>query len=263
MKALRNLLVCEFAKLKRKKIFSFALLAAFIFPILGAALVTGFADVSFADMLSFVREDSGFLLLMPLLVILAANLFFFEQDSDTLKNLLCIPISQKQLVLVKLLVLLIFSVAFQIVGFAISMGITVLQHIPLTDFLLQFALTAATGVLLWAAALPCIILVIWFNKSYVLSVIIVFFYTLLNFGMHLSDAILMKPLGFNAGTLMPIPMIFRWLYQFGAPVGEIQTAFYHRFSPYFAPTSACFGVLLIEAVICIFLMIRIYQRRQI
>ncbi len=260
---MHDLIFCELKKLKRKKTFSLALLAAFIFPVLGTALVSGFTNVTFADMLSFVREDSGFLLLMPLLIILAANLFFSEQDNDTLKNLLCIPLSKNSLVLVKLLVLLIFSILFQMIGFAIIMIISALQHIALTDLIVQFILTAATGVLLWAASLPCIILVIWFNKSYVLSVIIVFFYTLLNYGMHLSDAILMHPLGFNVGTLMPIPLIFRWLYQFNNPIGEIQTAFYHRFSPYFAPTSVCFFVLLIEAAICILGMTLIYHHKEI
>lgn len=260
---MHNLIICEFKKLKRKKIFSFALLSAFIFPVLGSSLVSGLSNVDFASMVSFVREDSGFLLLMPLLVILASNLFFSEQDNDTLKNLLGIPVSRNRLVLVKLLVLLIFSLVFEIVGFAISMGMTILQHIPLTNLPQQFALTVATGGFLWAAALPCIVLVIWFNKSYILSVIIVFFYTLLNYAMHLSDAILMQPLGFNAGTLMPIPMIFRWLYQFNIPVGKIQTEFYNRFSQYFASTAVCFCVLLIEVAVCIFLMIRIYRRREI
>ncbi|TEB04866.1 ABC-2 family transporter protein [Pelotomaculum schinkii] len=260
---MRNLLLCEFKKFKRKKNFFLALLAAFVFPVLGSALVAGRPSADFAGMISFAREESNFLLLMPLLIILAANLFFSEHYNDTLKNLLCIPVSKNRLVFVKLLVLLIFSVVFQIVGFAISTGMTVLYHIPLTDFSLQFVLTAATGILIWAAALPCIVLVIWFNKSYILSVIIVFFYTLLNYAMHFSDAILMQPLGFNAGTLMPIPMIFRWLYQFNIPVGEIQTAFYNRFSPYFASTSACFVVLLIEAAVCALLMICIYRRREI
>lgn len=254
-----RLIKCEFWKFKRTKLFSLTMLAAFVFPIFNAALL---ADADFESIQSGVREGSGFLLLMPLLIILAAKLFFAEQDNDTLKNLLCIPISKKRLVLVKLLVLLLFSVAFQIAGFAVGTLISVSQNIPLTDFVLQFALTAATGILLWAAALPCIVLVVWFNKSYILSVIIVFFYTLLNYVMHFSDAVMMQPLGFNVGTLMPIPMIFRWLYQFYIPEGKIMTEFYNRFSQYFAPTSVCFCILLIEAIICTFLMIRIYQHRE-
>lgn len=257
---MRNLLLSEFKKFKRKKLFYFGILAAFIFPLFNAVLLS---DSTFASVQSGVREDNAFLLLMPLLIILAANLFFVEQDNDTLKNLLCIPVPKNQLVLVKLLVLLIFSVAFQLMGFAVSTVIAVSQTIPLTDFAFQLTLTASSGVLMWAAALPCIVLVVWFNKSYILSVIIVFFYTLLNYVMHFSDAIMMQPFGINAGTLMPVPMIFRWLYQFYTPTGEIQTELYNRFSQYFVPASVCFGVLLLEAAVCIYLMIRIYRRREI
>ncbi|MDU7337735.1 MAG: ABC transporter permease [Clostridium sp.] len=260
MRALRNLLLTEFIKFKRKKLFFFGILAAFIFPLFNAVLLS---DSNFASVQSGVREDNAFLLLMPLLIILAANLFFVEQDNDTLKNLLCIPVSKNHLVLVKLLVLLIFSVAFQLMGFAVSTVIAVFQNIPLVDVAFQFSLTASSGVLMWAAALPCIVLIVWFNKSYILSVIIVFFYTLLNYVMHFSDTIMMQPFGINAGTLMPVPMIFRWLYQFYTPTGEIQTEFYNRFSQYFVPASVCFGVLLLEAAVCIYLMIRIYRRREI
>lgn len=257
---MRNLLLTEFIKFKRKKLFFFGILAAFIFPLFNAVLLS---DSNFASVQSGVREDNAFLLLMPLLIILAANLFFVEQDNDTLKNLLCIPVSKNHLVLVKLLVLLIFSVAFQLMGFAVSTVIAVFQNIPLVDVAFQFSLTASSGVLMWAAALPCIVLIVWFNKSYILSVIIVFFYTLLNYVMHFSDTIMMQPFGINAGTLMPVPMIFRWLYQFYTPTGEIQTEFYNRFSQYFVPASVCFGVLLLEAAVCIYLMIRIYRRREI
>ena len=257
---MHNLLITEFRKFRRKKIFLLGILAAFIFPLFNCVLLS---DPNFASIQSGVREDNAFLLLMPLLIILAANLFFVEQDNDTLKNLLCIPVSKNQLVFVKLLVLLLFSVAFQLMGFMVGTAIAVFQKIPLNDFVFQFFLTASTGVLMWAAALPCIGLVIWFNKSYILSVIIVFFYTLLNYVLHFSDAIMMQPLGINAGTLMPVPMIFRWLYQFYTPVGEIQIAFYNRFSQYFVSAPICFGVLLLEAAVCIYLMMRIYRRREI
>lgn len=257
---MHNLILSEFKKFKRKKIFLFGILAAIIFPFFNAVLLS---DSNFASIQSGVREDNAFLLLMPLLIILAANLFFVEQDNDTLKNLLSIPVSKNQLILVKQLVLLIFSIAFQFMGFAVSTLIAVSQNIPLSGFAFQLSLTVSTGILMWAAALPCIVLVVWFNKSYILSVIIVFFYTLLNYVIHFSDAVMMQPFGINAGTLMPVPMVFRWLYQFYTPSGEIQTEFYNRFSQYYVSAPVCFGVLLIEAAVCIFLMMRIYQRREI
>lgn len=236
---------------------------AFVFPMLGTALIAKGNSTDFASISSFVREESGFLLLMPLLVILAVNSFFLEFDNNTMKNLLVIPIAKKDLIITKLLVLLVFSIAFQALGFGVSVVISFIYKIPLDNLGLNFALTIATGVLLWAAALPCITLVIWFDKSYLLSVIIVFVYTLTNYIMHFSEAILMKSIGFNLGTLMPIPLIFRWLYQFHTPVGEVQIDFFNRFSEYFVSTPICFSILLIEAIICIALMVRIYERREI
>ncbi|MGC6176459.1 ABC transporter permease [Lacrimispora sp. 38-1] len=254
-----NLVYVEFLKFKRKRIFTLGILAAFVFPFFNAAILS---ESDFSDIQSGVREDNAFLILIPLLIILAVNLFFAEQENNTLKNLLCIPVSKIKLVLVKLLVLLIFSIAFQITGFFVSTIYAVTQDIPVILPLFQFYLTASTGILMWAASLPCIVLVVWFNKSYILSVIIVFFYTLLNYAMHFSDHIMMQPIGFHIGTLMPVPMIFRWLYQFYTPSGDIQTAFYQRFSQYFASTSVCFSILLLEAIICTVCMIRIYSSRE-
>ena len=59
--------------------------------------------------MSSLFQLSAYLLLMPLLVILASNLLFEELDNDTLKNLVTIPINRTKLVLSKMLVLLLFG----------------------------------------------------------------------------------------------------------------------------------------------------------
>lgn len=253
----------ELKKFKRKKIFIFALLLAFIFPLLGTVLIIKGNSSDFSSINNFIREESGFLLLMPILVLLAINSFFLELDNNTMKNLLVIPISKKNIIISKLIVLLIFSIIFQIVGFGIGALMSLVFKIPLDGLGLNFILAIATGIVLWAAALPCITLVIWFDKSYLLSVIIVFIYTLTNYIMHFSEGIIMQPIGFNLGTLMPIPLIFRWLYQFNIPVGDVQIEFFNRFSEYFVSSPLCFSILLIESIICILLMIKIYKRREI
>lgn len=51
-------------------------------PVLYSLLLS---DSSFDDLMSVIREENGFLLLIPLTVVLAANLFFEEHDYDTLK----------------------------------------------------------------------------------------------------------------------------------------------------------------------------------
>lgn len=254
-----KLVQCEFWKLKRKGLYKIAFFTAVLFPVFNIMLLS---DGDLADIMSSVREESGFLLLIPILVIMAASLFFEEHDNDTLKNLMCVPVSKSRLVVAKVFVLFLFSVTYELAGFVISMLIAVAQGIALKGWILQLFLTFGTGILLWAAALPCIILVVWFNKSYIISVIIAFFYTLLGFALHLSDAIMMKPLGLNISTFIPVPMIFRWLYQFKEPEGKIMVDFYNRFSPYFVSTPVVFIILIAEAIICITLVARIYQKQE-
>ena len=157
-----DLVKCEFWKIKRKGLFKIALFTAVLFPVFNIMLLS---EGSLADVMSSVREESGFLLLIPILVIIAANLFFEEHDNDTLKNLLCVPISKSHLVIAKVTVLFLFSVAYELLGFCIGILIALAQGISLNGWALQLFLTFCTGILLWAAALPCIILVVWCNKS--------------------------------------------------------------------------------------------------
>jgi len=262
VKELLKLIICEFYKLKRKKTFYIAFFTSVIFPILYFIILT---DKNLDNMASVVREENGFLILIPLTVIIAANLFFEEHDYDTLKNLMCIPISKSLLTIAKIIVLLIFDIFYELLGYGIGIIMTFISGESLNGFLFQLFITFCTSILLWAAALPCILLVVWFNKSYIISVIIAFAYTILNYLLHINDAFIMVPIGLNIATFLPIPIIFRWLYQFNSinGAGKIMTDFYNKFSPYFVPTSIAFKILLIEAAICIVLMIKVYKKQNV
>ena len=80
-------------------------LTTFIMPLFYILLLQ---DASLDDLMSVVQEENGFLLLIPFSVIIAANLFFEEQDYDTLKNLMCIPVTKSSLAAAKLFVVLPF-----------------------------------------------------------------------------------------------------------------------------------------------------------
>lgn len=257
-----RLLLCEIRKLRRKKMFQLAFLTTFVMPLLYSALLR-YGDLD--DRMSVVREESGFLLLIPLSVVIAANLFFEEQDNDTLKNLLCIPVSKERLAAAKLILLLIFNVLYQLAGGLFTLLLAALGGLPLAGWRTQLLLTLGTGVLLWAAAMPCLLVVVWCNRSYIISVIIAFAYTTLNYILHISDAFVMVPLGLNAATFLPVPMIFRWLYQYHslADAGQMSIEFYHRFSPYFVSTPVVFAVLLGEAALCAGLLMAVYCRQQV
>lgn len=255
-----RLIECEMWKLKRKKLIRAAFFTAILFPVISSLLL---ADADLADIMSGVREDSGFLLLIPIMVILAAYLFFDEHNNDTLKNLMCIPVAKSRLATAKLSVLLFFSIAYELCGYIIGILIAIGKGISTDGLWLQLYLTFWTAIFLWAATLPCIILVVWVNRSYIISGIIAFFYALLGYALHLSDAVMMKPLGLNITTLIPVPVIFRWLYQYTVPEGKTQIAFYRRFSPYFISTPVVFLIMFAEAAICIFIMNRIYQKQKV
>lgn len=260
-----KLILCEFAKLKRKKLIQAAFLTTFILPLFYALLIK---SPSLDDNMSVVREDTGFLILIPLLVVIAANLFFEEHDYDTLKNLLCVPVKKSRLALAKLLVLLLFATAYQLTGYGISLFITVISGASLEGWGLQFLLTLATGILLWGAAMPCILFVVWFNKSYIISVIIAFVYTTGGYIMHISEMFIMVPLGCNIATFLPVPIIFRWLYQFHLMEiderhGTVFLEFYNRFRPYFVPTHMVFIILFAETALCMALMIKVYRKQSV
>lgn len=255
-----RLIICEFWKLKRRRLFQAAFLTTFVMPILYALILS---DADLGDMMTVVREENGFLILIPLSVVIAANLFFEEHDHDTLKNLMCIPVTKGRLAVAKLIVILIFDVAYEFAGYGITILLAAVSGIPLNGWELQLFITFCAGILLWAAAMPCIFLVVWCNKSYIISVIIACAYSVLGYLLHLGDTFTMVPLGLNAATFLPVPIIFRWAFQFHSIEGEgqIMTEFYNRFSPYFVSTPVAFAILLTEAAVCTVLMTRVYQKQ--
>ena len=89
--------------------------------------------------------------------------------------------------------------------------------------------------------------------------IIAFAYVTLNYILRINDSFLMVPAGLNLPTFLPVPMIFRWLYQFHSieNVGEVLAEFYERFQPYFISGPLVFTVLLSEAAVCIALIIQV------
>ena len=104
-----KLIKCEFLKLKRKPLVLISLLLSVFMPLAYAFFLADVnTDVDAVNgVMSSLFQLSAYLLLMPLLVILASNLLFEELDNDTLKNLVTIPVNRTKLVLSKMMVLLL------------------------------------------------------------------------------------------------------------------------------------------------------------
>ena len=164
-----NLILCECKKFKRRQIFILATLAAFIFPIIITALFWNTPDPDFENLFAGIVDYGDFLLLLPILVIVASSMFFTEQDNGTLKNIEMVPVSRNQIVISKLSVMLILAVVYTVGGYLASAVCAKILGMILTGFLTKLILSIALGIMTYIAALPCILLVVWFNKNDIIS----------------------------------------------------------------------------------------------
>lgn len=176
-----NLIRCEFWKLKRKMFVQLVLAASFLFPIPLTAIIyylntaqNKYATKAAAfDALWQSVIGFGMLLLLPcILGIVAALLFFMERDNDTFKNLRTIPITSSQMVIAKCIVLLLLSIAFCISSTVASI-LCGFVFFGVTDILFKVLFSAIYGLLIAISALPLILLIIFFSRSYIFSIIIV------------------------------------------------------------------------------------------
>lgn len=74
-------------------------------------------QVNYDNLFSGIVDYGDFLLLLPILVVIATSLFFTETDNDTLKNLTTIPVSKGKIVVAKIGVMAIISVSYTLLGF--------------------------------------------------------------------------------------------------------------------------------------------------
>lgn len=261
-----DLVFCEFAKLKRKPMTLASSFLSILIPVIYTLLLSDARTSGEAveGIMSSLFQLSAYLLLMPVIVVLASSLFFGEQDNDTLKNLVTVPVTRPRLAIAKLLVLLVFSILFMAVGGFMSMVILILQGWELTGFWTLFFVGIGESVMMWAGALPCILIVVALNKSYIISVIITFFYTIVNYLLAANDRLLTQPFGLNPGTLLPGPLSMRWIFQFYSVDNSSaeMTALLAKIGPYFLDAKQALGVAVMEAAVFLTLIAVVYKRQR-
>ena len=259
-----KLIKCEFYKFKRRSLFVLATLVALVFPVVMTALYWNIpTQVNYDNLFSGIVDYGDFLLLLPILVVIATSLFFTETDNDTLKNLTTIPISKSKIVVAKIGVMAIISVAYTLLGFFASVLCSKILGIAMENMAQKFVLSIGLGIMLLAAALPCVALVVWFNKSDLISIVITLFYTIINYVIHVTDIGMLTPVGVNIGTILPIPVINRWIYQFYDEGNGAAAEFYNTMRPYFVPTHICVCIIALFLFVSIYAIIKIYNRREI
>lgn len=174
-----------------------------------------------------------------------------------------VPVSKPALAMAKMALLFLFAVAFMAVGGLVILLIVLAAGWEPVGFLRLFFVGVGQGIMMWAGALPCILLVVLLNRSYIISVIVTFFYTAVNYIFGLSEAFTTQPFGLNLGTLLPgpadLPLVLsvsRFLQCQRRDAGTSGAV-----SPYFVTTAQAFLVTGAEAVVFLALIALVYKRQ--
>lgn len=258
-----KLIRCEFWKLRRKHFVSFVVFAALLFPIPFTALVLAGSVGNFSgfDAVFGLLLTLGEPVMLPVVLgIVAAMLFFMERDNDTLKNLRTIPISPAKLATAKIVVLFLLGLIYSLATLISSMlGGLIAGSVP-TGILEKVLISLITSIFYTASTLPVVIGIVWFNRSYIFSIILTFFYTMFDFflaygGVFASPEPTMKLLT----NILPAPIIYRWqAAQFVTP----NTPAYTAMEPYFLPLWLTALTILVIGGLSYLAIIRIYSRRE-
>ena len=211
--ALLKLIKCEFLKLKRKKFIPLIILAAFLFPIPLTYLMTTpsmmerYTDRADAfDGLFNMVLGYGIQFLLPCIIgVIAAILFFMERDNDTFKNLRTIPVTSTQMVLSKIIVLFIFGIVFCVAS-SIATILCGIGTLEVYGIGYKLFLAVETGIFITAGTLPLIVLVVFFSKTYVFSILLCVFYSVLN----MSATALFDTLPKTILWFLPTPLTTFW-----------------------------------------------------
>ena len=174
-----ELLKIEFSKMQRRPFILIATLAAIILPA-PISLLAARTGQGYDFLYKSVINLGQLVLLVPILCIVAAMLFFEERDNNTLKSLKIVPVSM-------------------------------IGHMAVEQFVTKLLLCIATGIMVWVASLPCIALIIVFNRNYIFSVLCSFLYALMGFIVTNATIQTEAP---NIFMILPVNTINRWLLPF-------------------------------------------------
>ena len=261
---MRKLVWCELYKLKRNKSILLLTSLGLLFP---AALTlftkSGLADAAnpaefhayYDSLFNNNLVYSAMLLLPCLFGCLGAILFFSERDCDTFKNLQVIPVTRNQLIFAKLMVMYLWSELYSLCSvLAVTFFCFVLEPLAVYDVLFKVLCSLITGITMATVSLPVVVLVIYSNQSYLLSLLLSFLYAVVNWLLLIlfasqESVVLWLPL---MNGLMFVSRLWGWR---RAVLGlaeavPLPLGIYLRVVLY----------LLLVFAICILLLIRFYKK---
>lgn len=208
-----KLVKCEFAKLKRKKFLLLVVLSAFLFPVPLTVMMTTPGQAARYDSETEVFNACfqfimgyGVEMLLPCVVgVIAVMLFFMERDNDTFKNLRTIPVTSTQMIFAKIAVLFIMGTVFSLFSaFAAVLCGGLISEVNGVAYKLSVAV--CMGIFTTAATLPLVVLIVFLSRSYIFSVLLCIFYSVLSLTLESCFEVLPKAVCW----LLPIPLTTLW-----------------------------------------------------
>lgn len=258
-----KLISCEFLKLKRKKFILLVILSALMFPVPITIMMTTpqmrarfDSDVEIFNACFQFIMGYGVELLLPCVIgVIAAMLFFMERDNDTFKNLRTIPVTSTQMIYAKITVLFTMGAIFSLFSAlaAVLCGSLVSE---VNGIAYKLFVALEMGIFTTAGTLPLIVLVVFFSKTYIFSVLLCIFYSVLCMTAESSFGALPKMVCW----LMPIPLTTLWSAGDMAKHGMIEIK---GVLTYLTPTTFQTSVILcMEAVLSIIVIDHLYKKRR-
>lgn len=261
---MRKLVLCELFKYRRNKVIPALTSLSLLFPL--ALVFMTKSDLNGAETLAeyYAYYDSLFnnnlvyssMLLLPALSgCISAVLFFTERDCGAFKNLRVIPVTERELIFAKLITLYLWSVIYSAGSTAaMTLFCLFLEPAAVYDALFKLFCSMLTGVTMATVSLPVVVIVIYMNQSYLLSLLLSFLYSVANWlllVLFASNDSTLRWLPLMNGLLLP-SRLFGWRKAFWG-IGELAAL---PFQDYVF--TALF--LLFSFLICTSLIIRFYKK---
>ena len=202
-----KLIEYEFHKLHRRPMLIMATLASILLPV-PVSILAAKTGQGYDFLYKTVINIGHFVLLIPVLCIIASLLFFEERDNQTLRALSIVPISFSHLAWAKMIVLLIVSVSYSIFAYIATVVGSALGGMSVEDPFGKLFLCFVMGIMTWAAIFPCIALLLKLSRNYIFSILFSFLYAIIGFlltNMTITNA---SP---NLLMVLPVNVISRWL----------------------------------------------------
>ena len=112
------------------------------------------------------------------------------------------------------------------------------------QFAIKLLFCIAAGIMVWVASLPCIALIVVFNRNYIFSVLCSFLYAVMGFIITNATIRTAAP---NVFMILPVNVINRWLLPFFSKF-RYRQATHFDIGPSSVSTIFCVIYLLIYAV---------------